>query len=113
MKLLMPVFVEMAFSLLNFVSMHNHENIVSYFLAITRSLSDEPKHSSMKIHGGQEILTLLVFCRIFVLFADLIRNLLLGMLQLLGSRIIFSLPGQLLGETVSEPDIEINDVIPV
>lgn len=81
MKLLMPVFIKVTFGLLDVVSMHNDENVVSHFLAITRSFSDEPKHSSMQIHGGQKfIASFLIVGRIFELSTNLICELLLSML---------------------------------
>ena len=77
----MPVFIKVTFGLLDIVSMHNNENVVSYFLAITWSFSDEPKHSPMQIQGGQKFITsFLIVGRIFVLSTNLICELLLCML---------------------------------
>jgi len=104
MELLMPLLIEMTSSLRNIVSMHDVKNLISNSLAVSWSFSDEPKHSSIKIWGRQEMLAgilLLVYQSVLVLMAKLISDDNLRVLQLTWPGVVTLLISELLCETIS------------
>ena len=92
------------------------ENFITDLLAISRSFANETKHRSQNVWRRQESLSTTCILRpvcSFILLAELICKLYLGILELLGPCVIVPLPGQLSAEAVPQPNVQICDMISI
>lgn len=112
-EFLMPLLIEVSGRLLDVVSVHDVQNFISHLLAIAGTFPDETEHGSVKILGRKERVSLLLVSGILVLLAKLVGKSDLSVLKLSWLRVVVLLPGQLLRETVSQPDVEKDHMIPV
>ena len=107
----MPLLIKMALSLWDSMPVHDMKNLISNLLTISRAFSDEANHGSKDVCCRQEPVFFRFSAIVFVLLADLIGKSNLSSLQLSRLRIVASLPIELLCETVSEPDVEVDDIV--